>query len=528
MNTTARTFGCRVAAAVGAFALAFVGLGGTTTTARAADLGNIDSSRTGSLLIHKHESGSQTADGTPDGQTPSGGAGVADVVFTAYKITNLDLTTQAAWDGLKNQQVPADACGADYASPSLGSYTFDGGTASGSTDAQGDTTIGGLPVAAYLVCETSAPSTVKTKAAPFLVTVPFPNNSTNAANGNGEWLYDVNVYPKNTVVLAPSKGVDVAANGLKTDSQVTFPVTATVPSIASTDSFKHFVISDPLDANLTSGDVASVKVDGQDVDSSYYSITPGQTVSLGFTKAGLAFLKTKPNATVEVVFTAKVVSVPAGGVIENTATLYVDTVPQGDPPDTPPLTPPSEPGTPTNKVATSWGDVKVNKTDADNSKSLKGATFQVYNAKDPYAASCDNAVKDGSAISVDGATEFTSDDDGVVSIAGLFVDKKKGAPNEDPVTPDHAQRCYVLVETAAPAGYVLPANADTPVTVKAGLTATGTYDLTVTNSKQNVPQLPLTGANGRLLLMALGAILVLVAGGAALVARSRKEREPQN
>ena len=143
MKTTARTFGCRVAAAVGAFALALVGLGGTTTTARAADLGNIDSGRTGSLLIHKHESGSQSADGTPDGQTPSGGAGVADVVFTAYKITNLDLTTQAAWDGLKNQQVPADACGADYASPSLGSYTFDGGTASGSTDAQGDTTIGG-------------------------------------------------------------------------------------------------------------------------------------------------------------------------------------------------------------------------------------------------------------------------------------------------------------------------------------------------------------------------------------------------
>ena len=528
MNTTARTFGCRVAAAVGAFALAFVGLGGTTTTARAADLGNIDSSKTGSLVIHKHETGSQTADGTPDGQTATGGAGVADVTFTAYKITNLDLTTQAAWDGLKNLAVPADACGADYSTPSLGSYTFDGGTASTPTNAQGDTTIGNLPVAAYLVCETNAPSTVKTKAAPFVVTVPFPNNTTNAANGNGEWLYDVNVYPKNTVVLAPSKGVDVNSNGLRTNGQVTFPVTATIPSIASTDSFKHFVISDPLNANFTDGNVSSVKIDGQDVDASYYTVTTGQTVSVGFNKDGLAFLKTKPNSTIEVVFTAKVVSVPAGGTIENTATLYVDVVPQDTPPDTPPVTPPDEPGTPTNKVVTSWGDVKVNKTDADNSKSLKGATFQVYNAADPYAASCDNAVKDGAPISVDGATEFTSDDDGVVSIAGLFVDKKKGAPNEDPVTPDHAQRCYVLVETAAPAGYVLPANADTPVTVKAGLTATGTYDLTVTNSKQNVPQLPLTGANGRLLLMALGAILVLVAGGAALVARSRKEREPQN
>ena len=166
---------------------------------------------------------------------------VADVVFTAYRITDLDLTTQTAWDGLKNLVVPADACGADYATPSFGGHTFDGGAASAPTDGQGDTTIGSLPVAAYLVCETSAPSTVKTKAASFVVTVPFPNNATNAANGNGEWLYDVNVYPKNTVVLAPSKDVNVTANGLKTDSQVTFPVTATVPSIAATDSFKHFV-----------------------------------------------------------------------------------------------------------------------------------------------------------------------------------------------------------------------------------------------------------------------------------------------
>ena len=186
MSRTTRAFGRRVAAVVGALALTIVGLGGATV-AQAADLGNIDSSKTGSLVIHKHETGSQTADGTPDGQTATGGAGVADVTFTAYKITNLDLTTQAAWDGLKNLAVPADACGADYSTPSLGSYTFDGGTASTPTNAQGDTTIGNLPVAAYLVCETNAPSTVKTKAAPFVVTVPFPYNTTNATNGNGEW-----------------------------------------------------------------------------------------------------------------------------------------------------------------------------------------------------------------------------------------------------------------------------------------------------------------------------------------------------
>ena len=112
MSRTTRALGRRVAAAVGALALAVVGLGGATF-AHAADLGNIDSTKTGSLIIHKHESGSQNADGTPDGQTGTGGAGVADVVFTAYRITDLDLTTQTAWDGLKNLVVPADACGAD-------------------------------------------------------------------------------------------------------------------------------------------------------------------------------------------------------------------------------------------------------------------------------------------------------------------------------------------------------------------------------------------------------------------------------
>ena len=273
-----------MAAAVGALALGLAGLG-ATTAAQAADLGNIDTGRTGSILIHKHESGSQNANGTADGQTATGGDGVADVVFTAYRITNLDLTTQSAWDGLQSTQVPADACGADFQTPSLGSYTFDGGKASAATDSQGETSIGDLPVAAYLVCETSSPGTVKTKAAPFLVTVPFPNNSANTASADGSWLYNVNVYPKNVVVQAPTKTVDVSANGLKSDAQVSYPVKAQVPSIASTDSFKHFIISDPLDASLTDGQVASVTIDGEDVSSSYYTVTTGQTVSLGFTKA---------------------------------------------------------------------------------------------------------------------------------------------------------------------------------------------------------------------------------------------------
>ncbi|WP_136313084.1 SpaH/EbpB family LPXTG-anchored major pilin [Actinomyces procaprae] len=526
MRTTSHGLGSRAAAALGMMALAATGLG-LAATAQAADLANIDTGATGSILIHKHEAGSQSANGTPDGKTTTGGDPVEGVVFTAYRITNLDLTVQAAWDGLADVAVPADACGSDNRSPQLGSYTFDTGTASTPTDASGETSINPLPVAAYLVCETSAPSTVKTAAAPFLVTIPFPNNAANTASADGSWLYDVNVYPKNVVVEAPTKGVNVTANGLNTDDQVSFPVAAKVPSIADTDSFKYFVISDPLDSSLSDGNVASVKLNGSDVDASYYTVTTGQTVSVGFNRAGLAYLKTQPNAQIEVVFTAKTGTVPSGGIIENTATLYVDTTP-GDTPDEPPVTPPDEPGTPTNKVVTSWGDARVSKVDADNSKALQGATFQVYNAADPYATSCDNAVKVGDPIAVNGATEFASDGDGLVFIAGLFVDQKAGAATDESVAPEHTQRCYVLVETAAPAGYVLPSDADTPLTVTAGVTAAADYDLSVPNTKQNVPQLPLTGANGALLMMLLGVAFVLIGVGRAFVSRSKKPAASQD
>ena len=77
------------------------------------------------------------------------------------------------------------------------------------------------------------------------------------------------------------------------------------------------------------------------------------------------------------------------------------------------------------------------------------------------------------------------------------MDSKAGAAGVTGVTPDHTQRCYVLVETKAPAGYVLTTDNSTPVAVKAGLTAD--KDVTIDNTKQDVPQLPLTGAAGRVL-----------------------------
>ena len=85
MSTTARALGRRVAAAAGALAIGVAGLGLASGAAVAAD-GNIDTSKTGSIVIHKHESGSQGNDGTADGKTgTNSGDPVTDVVFTTTR-----------------------------------------------------------------------------------------------------------------------------------------------------------------------------------------------------------------------------------------------------------------------------------------------------------------------------------------------------------------------------------------------------------------------------------------------------------
>ena len=81
------------------------------------------------------------------------------------------------------------------------------------------------------------------------------------------------------------------------------------------------------------------------------------------------------------------------------------------------------------------------------------------------------------------------------------------------------------METKAPAGFVLPSGDDavTAVKVKAGTVTTD--DVTVENTKQSVPGLPLTGANGMLILTASGAALLMIAVGSVLVARYRERKQ---
>lgn len=502
----------RVVAAAGVVALSIAGLLGGTAAQAAPSFGDIDGDATGSITVHKHENQGGTAvTGDPAGGStlpnPIAGAG-----FTAYTLTGIDLTTNQGWEDV-NDAVVSD-CDA-----TLNGTSIKGASAgTGTTDADGELTFSGLDVGAYLVCETSVPANVDTPAQPFIVTIPFPDNQNGAPSNSNGWLYDVHVYPKNTLKSELTKTVDKQTKfGL--GETVSFPISASVPRIPAENYFTEFGIVDDMSDAFTDVKVVSVQVDGTDVDSSYYEKTADgvNPVKVWFNADGLEWLKTQGGKKVVVTVSGTVTKV---GAIENVANARISHEPgtPTNPPEEPEPCNPSDPDDPcivTPPVYTNWGDAKLLKVDAANGTStLQGAKFEVYAADNPYAADCSTTQPTGSAISVNGSTEFTSDANGVVNIAGLFVSDSVNPPQ------NASERCYWVKETVAPAGYVLPSDPNFSITVKTG-TTTG-VDVTVENEKTTVPGLPLTGAQGQIMLIAGG--LVLLALGVTLYTVRRRQQ----
>lgn len=533
---------------------------GSAAHAANGDLGNIDLSRNGSITLHKHESGSQTSTGIVDGsnKTTAGGIGVPDVVFTAYKITNLNLTKSADWQRLQNLQVAENACGVNNTAPSISGFNFDRGTAFPATSSTGETTMRNLAVGAYLICETSAPESVKKKAAPFIVTLPQPGTSA------GTWVYDVHAFPKNTVIAAPTKTTTVEAFGIgatNDERQVSFKIRARIPYVAKTtrqnnqpnEYFKYFILGDSLTDGYTNPQIVSVNLandtsaDGTPISAGFYTkageSASSSWVSVSFNEGtrtankGLTFLRDNPGKYVVVTIKAHVTKVTTDGKLPNIGYLLVDTVKQPSQPpydpNTPPFNPPTGPGNPptpkgnnppptaTNKSVSVWGRVQFTKVAADARKTpLKGAEFEVFEGTEQGSA-CTATTK-GNAIKVNGKTRFPSSDQGVVSIDGLFVAQGEGVGIVDPQIAT-TYKCYVLKEVVAPVGYLLPTGGRefTPVKVTAGNTATGSVS-EISNTQVSVPDLPLTGASGTVLMTAIGSSMIFAAAGVAMVRRRQK------
>lgn len=533
MKHNASTLGRRAAAAAGVLTLAFLGLAPSAVATETPNYGNIKTEVKGSLAIHKHLTGGGKDIGTPTGTEQNAddkGPAVEGVVFTAYPITDINLKDPAGWDTISNLArtgVPDSAC-TNPAAPTLGAHTFGKGMASPATNSEGLATITEMPVQAYLVCETTTPGDIVQKAKPFVVTIPHPNT---AAGADGQWIYDVNVYPKNEAIDVDKTIQAQKLNGYGVGSLIKFPVSSTAPTLDAKSFYKYFQLKDTLDERLSEVTATEVSLEGTTLQPTDYQVaTNGQTVTVTFTAEGLKKIKAAPGKKVSAVFQGKVTKAGSNGTITNRAQVISDTVYAEQPPT--PETPPTNPDNPptSDEVTSNWGDLSIKKVDThqqgQTKAGLQGAQFQLYKAKDAYANTC-SKDKEGTPIAINGETTLTTDAQGAIDIKGLFIsDSIDGADRDN--QKDATERCYVLVETKAPAGYVLPAGdaAVTAVKVKAGEVATD--NVTVENTKQSVPGLPLTGANGMLILTASGASLLMIAVGSVLVARYRERKQNAN
>ncbi|HET6152653.1 MAG TPA: SpaH/EbpB family LPXTG-anchored major pilin [Marmoricola sp.] len=489
----------RYVLAIAAAATVMVGL---VPIASAASPSLPDPGQVGSLTIHKTQAGAALS-GAP-------GAPIAGVTFSVADVTGIDLATNQGW---QDAAALSTTFNADDAPGSIQAAGYVLAAATGSpvtTDAAGEASLSSLPLGLYLVTETQWPAGT-TPSAPFLVSVPQTQ-----PNGAG-WLYNISVYPKNSVD-GVTKSVD-DASAISLGDPVNWTITGDVPNVEKIDGYK---ILDHLDAKLDYRSATVTLVDGTPVSAgSDYTVdfdSTTHTLTVTFTAAGRAVLAAHRATQVTVVVRTVVTAV---GIVANTAVLY----PNEHSFDIAP----GQPGGPTSSppVLTKWGSITVQKTDAAG-KPLTGAVFSVY----PTEADAQSGTH---AIALAGQSSFPVDAQGRLTIAGLRYSDFADGVEVSPGTVGY--QTYWLNETKAPPGYELLGE---PVkfTVTAQTSAVG-VDLVVTNVRTAVSPpnncrgheckpphlgdlLPSTG--GPRLALLVGGLLLLV-GGFVIVARNRRREE---
>ena len=200
---------------------------GAAATMPKTSTSTIDKNQKGSITIYKRALDSSGNAGTAgDGETMASpqGAALKDTGFTLYQV--MDTNTLLAYynDNTTADQVEV----ADYFTNYTTNKTAAGlktayATAYKSevrTDENGKATFTELPVGMYLVIETKTSQAVTVPVEPFLVSIPMTrigDKTTSTDNQNQkEWLYDVTVYPKNSIAKGTVKLVKQGKQGSAT------------------------------------------------------------------------------------------------------------------------------------------------------------------------------------------------------------------------------------------------------------------------------------------------------------------------
>lgn len=200
---------------------------GAGTTPPKYTTSTINKSKTGSITIYKR-SMTTTLPTEPAGKgettTPDGDP-LENVGFTIYQVMDADELVKY-YDGItegnavtykdyfdSTTEFTASTLRSDVKSKEVKDQDEESGEKK--TDVYGKVEFTGLHVGLYLVIETTLPQAVTQKADPFLVSIPMTRigaGEDETTNPNNEvWMYDVTVYPKNSIaqgnVTLEKKGV---------------------------------------------------------------------------------------------------------------------------------------------------------------------------------------------------------------------------------------------------------------------------------------------------------------------------------
>ena len=487
----------RMRAVVAVFAASMIGAMGLGFGASAnAATGNPDLTKKGSITVHKYENPAwgKTADGREITDKPANAGKALDgVEFKIQPVNGLDLNKAEDWAYIKDLAY-------NNGNVTSGSKNFTLGTEkSQKTDNKGVTKFDDLAAGVYLVTEgNTGTHNVTKKAQPFFVSSPLPTDN--------EWLYDVHAYPKNTVSDKGKKILD-DSKAFKVGDNTDWNISYTVPAIGAKETYTKLGIDDSLNAYLKYVSAEVTLGDEKLVENTDYTVTVSnntkadndtsltQKVELRLNETGLA--KVAAKKVLNVKLTTKITGLPADGAIKNSFLPIVN-----DLTPTPGVTPGDEPTPTPGDRPVKVGDLWLQKKDGANKQALEGAEFTVYGSTD-----CSGDAIDTKA----------SDSTGKVYFEGLVLGKK---PNTEPAE-SNTEKVFSIKETKAPAGYVLNTECKT-VTVKAGKAAEA--QLSIDNTKQTGPNLPLTGGTGQMLLT-LGGVAVLAAAGGLTVKQVRRSRQ---
>lgn len=191
---------------------------GTTTTPNTS---TINKGQLGSITIYKRALDSGVTPGDAgDGEAMTGkpqGTALKDTGFTIYRVKDTEALLDY-YNGLSTgaaAEVTVDSCFKDKTSYTKENLRTEISQAKVEnekfTDENGMAKFDGLKVGMYLVIETQAPQAVTVPVEPFLVSIPMTRIGDTAAGE--QWLYDVTVYPKNSIAKGTVKLVKQGKQG---------------------------------------------------------------------------------------------------------------------------------------------------------------------------------------------------------------------------------------------------------------------------------------------------------------------------